>query len=195
MRSQSALPLSQISPRALSLISPRVLGEHQHDGGLGLIQTTHSKNFARCSCSFATQRPLSSPSSENNRSNRAIAESSFFFPAGDFCPGVSEHHDGLTEMRHLMKLQEDIERRLDERTDHQRKERAKLENPYGEIGDLVVDRLLLRYLPSRISHARCSKTVLAHLIVDYNLTKPFDEFHSLSGIASLIYEPSNFPFV
>ena len=72
--------------------------------------------------------------------------------------------------------------------------RSKPENPYSEIGDLVADRLLLRCLPSRISHACCGKTFLAYLIADYSLTKPFDEPRSLSGITSLTYEPSNFPF-
>ena len=74
------------------------------------------------------------------------------------------------------------------------KDRGKLEAPYSEAGDLVVDRLLLRYLSTRISHARCDKIVLAYLIVGYDLTKSFDQFHNLSGITPLIYEPGNLPF-
>ena len=73
------------------------------------------------------------------------------------------------------------------------KGRGKLEAPYSKAGDLVVDCLLLRYLSSRISHSYCGTTVLAYLVVGYGLTKSFDEFRNLSGIPSLIYEPSNLP--
>ena len=72
--------------------------------------------------------------------------------------------------------------------------RGKLGNPYSKVGDLVVDRLLLRYLSPHISHARCNKIVLTYLIVGYSLTESFDQFHNLSGIIPLIYEPGNLPF-
>ena len=75
------------------------------------------------------------------------------------------------------------------------RDRGKLENPYSEMGDLVVDRLLLRYLSPRISHARCGKTALAYLIVSDSLTKSFDKFRNLSGITPLVYEPGNLPFI
>ena len=71
------------------------------------------------------------------------------------------------------------------------KDRDKPENPHSDVGDLVIDRLLLRYLSFCVSHTGRSKIVLAHLIVDYSFMKPFDESRDFSGI---IYKPSNFSF-
>ena len=69
------------------------------------------------------------------------------------------------------------------------------EDYYGEVGDLIIDRLLLRYLPSRVNHTRRDQTVLAHLIMNNRLSKPFDESSNLSGIPPLIYEPSCHSFL
>ena len=74
------------------------------------------------------------------------------------------------------------------------KERDKPENPHSDVGDLVIDRLLLRYLSSRVSHTGRNEMVLAYLIVNYSFTKPFDESRDFSGITPLIYKPSNFSF-
>jgi len=66
-----------------------------------------------------------------------------FFNGVDFCPTVSECRDKLTHLDHLVKLQEGVERRLDDGTDCQLKDKEKPEYPHGEVCDLAVDRLLL----------------------------------------------------
>ena len=40
-----------------------------------------------------------------------------FFGDVDFCPSVSEYHDKLADLHHLMKVQEGVERRLEDRSD------------------------------------------------------------------------------
>ena len=70
------------------------------------------------------------------------------------------------------------------------RDRDKSEDHYSEVGDLVIDRLLLRYLSSRVSHTRWNQTGFAYLVASDSLSKPFDESRNLSGIAPLIYEPS-----
>jgi len=72
-----------------------------------------------------------------------MAESSLFFNGVDFCPRISEYRDRLTDLRHLVGPQEGVERRLDDRTDRQCKDKDKAETPYSEVCDFVVDRLLL----------------------------------------------------
>ena len=105
----------------LSLISLRVLGQNQHDGGLESVLTTYSNNFPHRECSFSSHGLSSSSSSEHNRSNRAITESSLSFTTGDFCSSVSEHRNEIIELGYFVKSEEGIEGRLGERTDHQRK--------------------------------------------------------------------------
>ena len=61
----------------------------------------------------------------------------------------------------------------------------KLEITHGEVGDSVIDRLLLRYLSCRESYSM-QKTVLTHLVVGDSLSKSFNEFRHLSGIPGLI---------
>ena len=62
-------------------------------------------------------------------------------------------------------------------------------NAHSEVGDSVVDRLLLRYLSCRVSRTGLKKPVLAHLIVGNSLPKSFDESRHLSGICRLVHEP------
>ena len=69
------------------------------------------------------------------------------------------------------------------------KDIGKLENTHSEVGNSVVDRLLLRYLSYRVSRAGYKKPVLAHLIVGNSLPKSFDESRHLSGICRLVHEP------
>ena len=69
------------------------------------------------------------------------------------------------------------------------KDIGKPENTHSEVGNSVVDRLLLRYLSYRVSRAGYKKPVLAHLIVGNSLPKSFDESRHLSGICRLVHEP------
>ena len=59
----------------------------------------------------------------------------------------------------------------------------------SEVGDSVVDCLLLRYLSCRVSRTGYKKTVHAHLIVGNSLPKSFNEFRHLSGIRRLVHKP------
>ena len=74
------------------------------------------------------------------------------------------------------------------------KDIGKLENTNSEVGDSVVDRLLLRYLPCRVSCTGYRKPDFAHLIVGNSLPKSFDEFRHLSGICRLVHEPTRRAF-
>ena len=69
----------------------------------------------------------------------------------------------------------------------------KPEITHGEVGDSVVDRLLLRYLSYREPYS-VLKTVLTHLVVDDSLSKSFNEFRHLPGIPGLVHEPSQSAF-
>ena len=69
------------------------------------------------------------------------------------------------------------------------KDIGKPENTHSEVGNSVVDCLLLRYLSYRVSRAGYKKPVLAHLIVGNSLPKLFDKFRHLSGICRLVHEP------
>ena len=51
-----------------------------------------------------------------------MAESSLLFNPVGFCPSVSEYHDNLTNLHHLVKPQDRVKRRLDGRNDRQRKD-------------------------------------------------------------------------
>ena len=73
------------------------------------------------------------------------------------------------------------------------KGKDKQEITHGEVGDSVVDRLLLRYLTCRELHSM-QKTVLTHLVVVDSLSKSFNEFRHLSGIPNLIQELSRRAF-
>ena len=132
-------------------------------------------------------------SSEHSLYNRAILESSFFFTDGDLCSSVSRHRDEPIALHYLVEFQEHIERRLDKKLVISVKGGKKMENPHGEVGDPVVDRLLLRYL-SRYESYSVKKAVLTHLVVDNNLSKPLNELRNLSGIPSLIHEPGRYAF-
>ena len=61
---------------------------------------------------------------------------------------------------------------------------------YSEVGDLIIDHLLLRHLSSCVSYTCSNQIGLTHLIASNSLSEPFDESRNLSGIAPLIYEPS-----
>ena len=74
------------------------------------------------------------------------------------------------------------------------KDRDKLENIHGEAGDSIVDRLLLRYLSSRVSRVQQNNTVLTHLIMKNSLSKSLNEFRHFPGILPLVYEPSHRAF-
>lgn len=66
--------------------------------------------------------------------------------------------------------------------------RYRSESSYSEVGDSAVDHLLLRYLCSCVSHARCNKIVFAHLIMGRSITKPFSQ-PPLNHPSSLRTEP------
>ena len=68
-------------------------------------------------------------------------------------------------------------------------DREKAKSPHSEIGDLVIDRLLLRYLPICLNHIRRDKVVPTHLIVGNSLSESIDESRHLFGILPLIHEP------
>ena len=70
---------------------------------------------------------------------------------------------------------------------------TKLEITHSEVGDSVVDRLLLRYLSCR-ELCLMLKTVLTHLVVDDSLSKSLDEFRHLPGIPGLVHELSRRAF-
>ena len=89
-----------------------------------------------------------------------------------------------------MKFQESIEGSLDGGTIISVKDRDKSENAYSEVGDLVDDRPLLRYLLYCEGRIQRNKPVLAHLIVGNSLLKSFDESHNFSRILPLVYELS-----
>ena len=180
MGSRSAFPLS--------LINLRVLEECQFDGELEWIPSTHSNSFARHSCSSSSQG-ASPSSSEHSRFNRAITESSLFFTPGDFCSSVSECRCELVEFYYLMKFQKGVEGSLDERTDCQRKKIDKSESPHSEVGDLVIDRLLLRHLPFCLNRIRRNRIAHIHLRVGNSLSESIDESCHLFGILPLIHEP------
>ena len=119
-----------------------------------------------------------------------MTESSLSFTIGDFCSSVSGWCDSPAEPHHLMEFQERVERRLDERTGHQPNVQGEQENPYSEVGNSIVDRLLLRKLPFHVSRTRRDEAVLTHLIAGNSLSKSFDESRYLRGIFPLIHEPS-----
>ena len=73
------------------------------------------------------------------------------------------------------------------------KGRDEPENAYSETGNSVVDRLLLRYLPS-CELGSMRQQIIAHLIVGNRLSKLFDESHHLFGVLTLIYEPNSCAF-
>ena len=64
-------------------------------------------------------------------------------------------------------------------------------NPHSEVGDSVVDRLLLRYLSPRMSRIRCNEAILAHLIAGNSLPKSFDEPRHLFRIPRFVHEPGH----
>jgi len=70
-------------------------------------------------------------------------ESSLFFNGVDFCQRVSECRDRLSDLRHLVKAQEGVERRLDDGTDRQCNDKDKPKISHSEVCDLVINRLLL----------------------------------------------------
>ena len=74
------------------------------------------------------------------------------------------------------------------------KDRDRPKNTHGEIGDSVVDRLLLRYLSSHVSRTRHNEADLTHLVIGNSLSKSFDESRHLSGIPRLIHELSRRAF-
>ena len=75
---------------------------------------------------------------------------------------------------YLPELQKCIERRLKKRIGQHRLRRQS-ETHYCEVSDLMVDRLLLRYL---FSCQRCTTqgAIVTHLITDDCLPEPLDEF-------------------
>ena len=64
------------------------------------------------------------------------------------------------------------------------------ENTNSEVRDSFVDRLLLRNLYHCMSHARPNEMVLAHLIMDDDLSKLVDKFYDLCRICALICKSS-----
>jgi hypothetical protein len=72
-----------------------------------------------------------------------MAESSLFFNGVGFCPSVSGYHDKLTNLHHLVKPQEGVERRLYDGTDRQCKEYERRRKTLSKVCDLAIDRLLL----------------------------------------------------
>jgi len=63
-----------------------------------------------------------------------------FFNGVYFCQNVSEYRDKPTDLHHLVKLQEGVERRLGDMSGMDKGER---DNPHSKVCDLVIDRLLL----------------------------------------------------
>jgi len=112
----------------VSLIRLRALVESECDDMLLLILNTYSNNFARRLCPVLSQSSSSS-SCKHSRSSRAIAESSLFFNGVGVCPRVREYRDKLTDLHYLMKLQEGIKRRLDDKADRQYRERRQAGKP------------------------------------------------------------------
>ena len=178
----------------LSPIDLRALGKNYCNHEPESISTTYSNSFAHRLCSLSPQSRLLLSSSEHSLSSRAIIESSLFFTDGDLCSNVSQYHDEPIASCYLVEFQECIERRLNKKKSViSVKGGKKLEITYGEVGDSIVDRLLLRYLSCRELYS-VLKIVLTHLVVDDSLSKSFDEFRHLSGIPSLIHEPSRRAF-
>ena len=68
------------------------------------------------------------------------------------------------------------------------------ENSYGEIGDLAVDRLLLRDLLSYVNNTRHNTLIPTHLIVADGILEFLDDCRHLFGILALIRKPSRSPF-
>ena len=79
-----------------------------------------------------------------------MAESSLFF-TGDICSDIGQSHDAFRILHNLVKLQQCIKRQLGEGLFINIMDGGTPGNPYSEISDLVVDRLLLRYLSLSVS--------------------------------------------
>ena len=68
------------------------------------------------------------------------------------------------------------------------------EDPHCESGDLVVDCLLLRHLPSCVSSTRQDIQIATYLIVTENISEFLNESRHLFGILALIYETTRDAF-
>ena len=165
--------------------------EELGDRVLQFILATHSNSTTCRSCSLVFHATSSLSSSGHNLFNRAMAESSLFLTTGDICSGVSQSHNVFRISQNLMKFQQCIKRCLGKGLIIDAKDRGIPGSPYNEISDLVVDRLLLRYLSSSVSRCtRCDSPIPAHLIVTDSLSKSIDEFRHLFGVLSLVQQPS-----
>jgi len=118
-----------------------------------------------------------------------MTDSSLSLTREGFYPMVSVCCNDQNAVDYLPKLQERIERRLEKRIGQHRLQRQSRTH-YCEMSDLMVDRLLLRYL---LPCQRCSTqdAMVTHLITDDCLPKPLDESCHDFRILPLVCETSD----